>query len=247
MAATSRLPQVAGAVITYTGDLGNGQYVSVVDVSANSYNPCVAGAQAAHAADGTHSGAQQAAGSSKAVTIPQSTLLQDDPTYTVCYAAGSGDSSDTTWRDSYVRLKISKIESLAAHMVTHYTDGQIARVGGTYQSWDGSAYQTVDVADLELTYSGSLSQAMWVSLVDQTLNSMQPCDSASEAAGSAGVAYSGPSQAAGGSKVVTVDTLGMSTTLIFAVCYAEGSGDSSDTTWADSGIRLTVSKVTSVE
>ena len=125
-------------------------------------------------------------------------------------------------------------------------------MGGTYQSWDGSAYQTVQVADLELTYSGSLSNQSWVSLVDHTLNTIsqgtvssapQPCDSGSVAAHTAGSAYSGVLPAPASSKVVTVDTLQMSTTLTFAVCYAEVDGTSSDSTWADSGIRLTVSKI----
>ena len=139
------------------------------------------------------------------------------------------------------------MESISAHLVTHKTYGQIARVGGTDQSWDGLAYETVQVADLELTYSGSLGNQKWVSLVDQTLNTNQPCDLGTTATGSAGTAYSGVLQAGASSKVVTVDTLGMSTTLTFAVCYAETDGTATDNTWADSGIRLTVSKVTSVE
>ena len=172
----------------------------------------------------------------------------DSNTYAVCYAAGTGLANDTTWRDSYVRVKISKMESISAHSLTHKTNCQIARVGGTYESWDGNAYQTVQVADLELTYSGSLDNQKWVSLVNQALDESQPCDSGAVATGSAGTAYSGVLQPAGASsKMVSVDTLGMSTTLTFAVCYAETNGTAADNTWADSGIRLTVSKVTSVE
>ena len=122
---------MAGAQITYVGDLANAQWLSVVDASQNSNNPCVAGASAASAAGTGYSGAQRAGTGTKLVTIPQSTLLDDSNTYTVCYAAyGDGSSTDTTWRDSYVRFKISKMESLSAHSVTHKTDGQIAHLTG---------------------------------------------------------------------------------------------------------------------
>ena len=96
MAATSRLPQVAGAQITYVGDLANAQWLSVVDASQNSNNPCVAGASAASAAGTGYSGAQKAGTGTKLVTIPQSTLLDDSNTYTVCYASGDGSNTDTT-------------------------------------------------------------------------------------------------------------------------------------------------------
>ena len=105
----------------------------------------------------------------------------------------------------------------------------------------------MQVVDLDLTYAGSLGNQKWVSLVDQSLNTNQTCDSGAVAAANAGSAYSGVLPAPAASSVVTVDTLGMDTTLTFAMCYAETDGTSTDTTWADSGIRLTVSKVTSVE
>jgi hypothetical protein len=38
MAATNRLPQMAGAEITYVGSLASAQWLSVVDVSQNSNN-----------------------------------------------------------------------------------------------------------------------------------------------------------------------------------------------------------------
>ena len=109
MAATNRLPQVPNAQITYVGDLGSDNWLSVVDASKyttsssdfheNNFNPCVSGTDAAHSATTQYSGAVQAASGTKAVTIPQSTLLQDNITYAVCYASGYGNSSDTTWRD----------------------------------------------------------------------------------------------------------------------------------------------------
>ena len=45
--------------------------------------------------------------------------------------------------------------------------------------------------------------------------------------------------------MVTFDATGMSTAKTFAACYTEGDGTTS-ASWVDSGIRLTISKVTSV-
>merc|ERR1719446_1388530 len=128
MAATNRLPQVANTVVTYVGDLDNAKWVSLVDSTLNSNNPCVEGSVAGAAADSTHSGAIQAASGTKEVTIPQSTLLSETKIFAVCYAETDGSTTDSTWRDSYMRVTISKMQSIAAHSVTHTTDGHIAFV-----------------------------------------------------------------------------------------------------------------------
>merc|ERR1711975_83538 len=119
--------------------------------------------------------------------------------FTICYAESSGDSSDTTWRDSYVRVLITKIESLAAHRVTHVTDGSLAKTKA-----------------LELTYSGSLAVNKWVSFVDDTLNAYFPCANATlatTAAASAFSQYSGVSRNTTGTKVVVVNTTRMSSSI----------------------------------
>ena len=69
MAATNRLPQVADTVVTYVGDLDNSKWVSLVDSTLNSNNPCVEGSVAAGndigggigGADDTHTSALLAA------------------------------------------------------------------------------------------------------------------------------------------------------------------------------------------
>merc|ERR1712100_494864 len=231
MPATNRMPQVADAIITYVGELANGKYIAMVDASLNSNNPCVNAAVAGAAADTLHSGAVTASG--KAATIPQATgkLLDATKTFTICYAETSGSNTDTSWRDSHVRVRISKIHTFSAHSVTHKTYGSLAKTPA-----------------LEITYAGSLAASMWVSMVDATLNSNFPCASGTVAAQAAGALNSPPNSPssgvdqADGSKVVTFDTTKMHSSTVFAVCYAETGGTQTDS-WVDTGLRLTVSKI----
>jgi hypothetical protein len=134
------------------------------------------------------------------------------------------------WGDSSIRMNMSKIESISAHAVTHYTLGRIAQS-----------------ATLQLTYGGSMSAAKWLSLVDSTLNSNYPCADTAVAASQSSSLHSGPVQAGSGTNVVQVDTASLSRTKTFAACYvttgtADYTGWTSD--WSDSGIRLSVSGVT---
>ena len=155
MSATNSIPQITNVQLTYSGDLANNKFISLVDSTLNSGDPCNADDAtfvAAASADATHSGKVQAGGNDKAVTIPQSTLLDAAKIYAVCYAEINGLTTDTTWADSYIRLKISKVYSVSSHAVTTYTSGQLART-----------------AALLVTYAGSLAANRWVSLVDQTL------------------------------------------------------------------------------
>ena len=135
-AATNRLPQVANAaVLTYVGDLATGKFISLVDqtiTGLNGNDPCVSGLTAAAPADQVHSGPLAAPAGTKAVTVPQNILLDETKTFAVCYAETSGNTTDTTWNDSYIRVQISKLHSISAHQVTHVTIGQIAKVPNSY-------------------------------------------------------------------------------------------------------------------
>jgi hypothetical protein len=195
-AAINRLPQVPDTPITYTGDLAVNKWLSIVAASHNNYNPCVEGSVAAAAADETYSGPSlQAGGSDKIVTIPQAPFLAVDTEFAICYAEGAasltaeafyalnfktlgsfddGTTSDVTWRDSYVRIRISKLLSVASHLVTHVTDGSLARV-----------------SDLQVTHYSNPYVERWLSLVDDTLGANFPCDYGLIAAQSAGSQYSG--------------------------------------------------------
>ena len=175
-AAINRLPQVANTPITYTGDLANNMYLSIVASSLNGNNPCVEGTHAAAAADAQHSGPLQAGSSDKIVTIPQTPLLNVDTEFAICYAETDGTTSDATWRDSYVRIRITKLASIASHLVTHVTDGSIARVN-----------------NLQMTFFQHPDATRWVSLVDKTLNNNFPCDDGSIAAAVASSQHSGSS------------------------------------------------------
>jgi hypothetical protein len=235
IARTNRLPQVANATLTYVGDLAVHKWISLVDSAMNNNNPCVLGDIAAASADSTHSGPLQAHAGTKVVRVPQSVLLDEEKMFAVCYAETSGETLDTTWRDSYVRMGISKISSISAHGVTHLTNGHIAKVN-----------------DLKLAYSGSLATHKWVSLVSQSLNTYDPCANGRIAAAAADTTHSGPMQAGSSGKTVTLDSTGLDTaSTVFAVCYAETvsavyADGFVDAAWSDSGIRLAVTKVSSL-
>jgi len=86
MAPTNRLPQVANTIFTYVGDLDTDKWVSLVDSTLNNDNPCAEPSEAAAAGDSFHSGAVQAASGTREITIPQSTLLNETKTFSLCYS-----------------------------------------------------------------------------------------------------------------------------------------------------------------
>ena len=101
-------------------------------------------------------------------------------------------------------------------------------------------------ANTPLTYEGTLETGKWLSVVDASANSNQPCHgpSASQAFDNR---HSGPLQATGGSKTVTLPqaTL-LDPAKTFAICFARQDGTAADPTWADSGIRAVIKKVSSI-
>ena len=102
--------------------------------------------------------------------------------------------------------------------------------------------QIAKVSNLKLEYHGTLGFAKWISLIDQTLNGNYPCGSGAVAAAGNSTQHSGPVQASSGTKIATIDTTGLDTAKVFAVCYTDAVGDIS-ATWIDTGIRLTVAKI----
>jgi len=221
------IPQTEGVIMTYVGTLGTDMWVSVVADSINGGNPCIRGSDAAANADVYHSGAIQPTGAyagTKTISIPQTQALLDvDTQFAVCYAEGDGSTSDTTWHDSYIRMKVSKLYQIVSKRVPHYTWGQID-----------------SMPNLNVTLAGGLLSNSTAALVEASLNSGFPC-APSEAASPADALHSGPSQ--GSNSHAILDTSAMSTTVEYAVCYAEGSGSALDTSWRDSGIRVTLSPV----
>lgn len=250
---THRLPQVANtAILTYVGDLANDKYMSVVDASLNMYHPCETSVTAAATEDSTHSGAVQATGATKVVTIAQNTLLDESKIYAICYSI-----DNSAWLDSNVRVEISKVSTISSHAVNHVTDGEIARASlvkparycdsGT---WSKYVTSTVCTLGLQLTYSGTLMNNKWLTLVDQMLNPTPagsfPCASGAVAAATSDTAHSGSLQAGASDGVVLLDTDLLSSAITFAVCYAESLG-TTGATWYDSGVRLDIAKITTIK
>ena len=91
-----------------------------------------------------------------------------------------------------------------AATLTSLTYGSPARTMGTTLLGTNTIPQ---VADVQVTYAGTLANAKWVSLVDATLNVVNniavPCDKA-VASVTADSTHSGAIQAAAGTKVITV-------------------------------------------
>ena len=189
----------------------------------------------------------------KTVTITNSgaKLLSASKTFAVCYSKQSSTSNEL-WRDTYIRLKISKITALVTADVSHRTYGQIPNVFSEPANGGG----------LKFHYVGTLQAGKYLSLVDQTLNNNLPCNQKSDGTGSeAGripatvgdaaqaawsqrVTHSGAKQAGPGlTYVQTFNTHHLDTSKVFALCYTDGTGAMTDVNWADSGIRLTVTKI----
>lgn len=240
--------------IVYVGDLDNSQYISMVaiDDSLNSRNPCVDPSIAAAEADDLHSGAVQSCVSyenlctaigdgattsgNKEVTIFQDEYLNDAYSFAVCYAEGDGSTSDSTWRDSYIRVTISKIQSLVTTGVTHTDHGLIP--------------DHVSATPLQIEYTGTLGDGYYISLVDETLGSGNPCaypSVAGQAEDTVDGRFSGPLSATMSTNIVPTTTSGLSTTVQFAVCYTTNAlSDFTSSAWADSGIRVMKSKITTI-
>jgi hypothetical protein len=236
---TNVLPQGTFDLV-YSGLLSTGRWVSLVEQTYNNGDPCVLGSNAAASSDKFHSGPQRAYLSTKSVRVRQNILLDATVTFALCYAELDGTTIDYTWRDSYIRVKISKLASIVTESITHTTTGHIAS--------DNQA---------ALIYTGKMLEQKWISLVDETTAEATipqeratgpfPCASGTNAAhdpiyGSAGYDRTGPLNAALSSKTVEVNTWHLNQTITFAVCYTEDNATAS-AMWADSGIRLTVSKI----
>jgi hypothetical protein len=226
LAAINRIPQQANMVFTYSSGMGNNKWLSFVDVTLNSNNPCADPAVAAASADSQHSGVCQAGGSDRIVTVPQTILLDTSKIYTTCYATVEGTQSDISWRDSYIRLEVSKIYSISTAEAVHYTSVNVP-----------------SLATLHVTYAGSLPFRKWIAVVDQTLNTNLPCADPAVPSNGADSSHSGPKRAGVTDSIATIDTSSFTMSKTYAVCYSDDTGDI-DGTWQDSGIRVALPKVT---
>ena len=97
-------------------------------------------AEAAKAADTTHSGPIRScmsnellcyssaglyATGNKEVILPQKSgasaaYLDSSKTFTVCYSDGTGTVTDPNWRDSYIRVSLSKVASITLFYFVYF-------------------------------------------------------------------------------------------------------------------------------
>jgi hypothetical protein len=175
--ATNVVPQKAGSIYTYFANAvadGSGvasindlESVAYVSATLNSNNPCVDPSNFITASSSSSGALQPATG--KTFTVPQSAAyLGDGGEYmmAVCYTAAAldvaraGTLTDSTWRDSYIRLKVSQISSIQSYGIQHITTGMVASKSAlTLQ-----------------TFGGNAASSNWkVALVHDTLNANQPC------------------------------------------------------------------------
>lgn len=192
-----------------------------------------------------HSGAVQAPSGSRTVVIPQrydgggSTVrnrLDYTKTFAVCYSTATGSDgsiTDGNWRDSYIRVTLSKIKTLAM-LHTGYPNSKVnITTIGTF----------ANVPSLELQWDGSLLYDQYIKLTAASANTDAPCDKSMHDGTGLTTEVTTPTlRSLSASKRVTFDTASIANpnqvTGFFAVCYATGTGIQTDTTWRDSGIRL---------
>jgi len=186
-----------------------------------------------------HSGPLTATGSTRAVTIPAQydegsdvyNYLDYTKTYAVCYTDGNAGNADQSWRDSYIRVTLSKIKTL--DMIHTGNPGSRIHVStiGTF----------TNVPSLEVEWDGSLLHNQWLRFTVETKNKQFPCDKSQHAL-TLGSDTTESISSLSASRRITFDTSNVANptqvTGYFAVCYATGAGDGSDTTWHDSSIRL---------
>ena len=196
-------------------------------------NPCRDAVEASAAASAfgsadnrQHSGSIVATVGTTSFVLPQGAgeLLSPDDTYAVCYTEGDGSDTDAGWRDSYIRLKLSKIAHIMASDMTVTTRGLLA-----------------NVPSLRIDWVGSLGFQKHLSLVDITENSGVPCDNAYAGASShptGSSAQSGQVQADASAEVVWIDATDLNGNgNMYTVCYSDDGGGTNGR-WIDSGLRL---------
>jgi len=167
------IPQEANVLLEYDGDLADNKWVSLVGTHLAA-DPCAAGGIAAAVADNVHSGVVQGTGlggtgSGKLVKIPQDTqarVLDSTQVYAVCYSS-TGPLSTDTWVNTGIEIRISKLSYVTTYDTSFRTDGTIPNCGAS--TGQGGC------ASLTMRYFGTILNDRWLSLVDSTLNSGQPC------------------------------------------------------------------------
>jgi hypothetical protein len=234
----------------YYGTILNDRWLSLVDSTLNEGQPCELG-YLVGAGSGTSASTGSLAAAGNVVRF-DTAALDGTITFAVCYAESGGIQS-SIWRDSGIRLLRSKVTSVKYGVDTDKFGSGFERVWRnrhTDQHMPIATDQFPRVAGAQLEYVGELDSGKHLSLVDDTLGYNHPCRYPQIAAGSASGGGSSDnrlqsgvaSAASGSSKVVVAQATGdlLDPSKRYAVCYAEGDGSTSDSTWADSYVRVTI-------
>jgi hypothetical protein len=238
------------ATPTHGTALGSNRYLSIVKSTINSNKPCLLSEDAGGAADVDHSGSQQASGSD--VTIPQGIALDDGETFAVCYAFTSGTIADPSWHDSYIRLTVSDVASVESLGTTHKVNDYIQTIAArdALSTYNNFYYKEQSASTLPIVYSGTLAASGYLSLVDDTLGSVEnfPCADDATAIGQSGVTGKAPVQAgtlnADSTFTVLFDSASLNYTKTYAICYSASSVTSN---FRDTGIRVKRSAMDSIQ
>ena len=99
-----------GLIMNYGGVVAHSAGISIVASHYNQKLPCIVGSIAGAVSDSTHSGPAQS-DAAKVVTV-NTEGLDASYMYAVCYNEYSIQPSDSNWRDSGIRVSISKIDSI---------------------------------------------------------------------------------------------------------------------------------------
>jgi hypothetical protein len=253
------VPNHAIQTMYYRGTVLNARWISFVDETLASNNPCTSGAIAAGPLDSAHSGSMQGDAGTKTFHA-NTAALSGTKTFAVCYAESGGITS-SQWRDSGIRIKRSMVTSVERGV-------QESRFGKGFRrstfnrnpdDWNGIATDTFpQFSSTWLTYNGELGDNKYISLVDQTLGNYNPCQypliaaQLNQVTGPTRADASGKFQ--GGTGTSDAKTVNIQQTtnnflkegLVFAVCYSNGDGTTSDLGWADSYARFSISKIESL-
>jgi hypothetical protein len=247
---TNRLPLSETTTFTYVTNAnslmelsaGNGKEFSFVAVQHETEwgSACDRSQVAASSTSLSTGNLTAATGSGKEIQFSSLGLtrtLSETEMYAVCY---NHDGSDGSWRDTYIRVKFTLLQKITTMGVDISTSGQIPNVHSS--------------DELEFVYHHHDTVAlpdMWISLVFSSVNNSVPCAPfhASQAADCSSQSscndgrYSGVHRGSQVDAVHTLHTSGLHVARTFAVCFARIDGTVNDATWADSGIRVSVSKI----
>ena len=177
--------------LTYSGSLGLGMYLALVDESTGgNTGPCAS--SNVGGASGVQSGPQQAATTTKTAQF-DTTNLDLDKNYAICYSEDS-----TTWHGSAIRTSIARMTSLSYNQEQTGTTsgalpGEYTRVMASSNVYPASdlfpaATNVIPNVDgnLRFTYNvpatGGLAQNQYIALVAADRNSHNPCADATDIA-----------------------------------------------------------------